>query len=107
MDDREQGRAAGAAAEHLRGKDGRSAEDTRQGNPRPDEAPAGSPPGIQATHAGRPTNDPAPERHEDTSAGLDSVPMGDHGTAGRSRYTGHGRDTEGAFGEEQGTVDRP
>lgn len=25
----------------------------------------------------------------------------------RSRYTGHGRDTEGAFGEEDDPVDRP
>ena len=27
--------------------------------------------------------------------------------AGRSRYTGHGRDSEGAFGQEDDPVDRP
>jgi hypothetical protein len=29
------------------------------------------------------------------------------GAAGRSRYTGHGRDTAGAFGQEDDPVDRP
>ncbi len=93
--------------DHLRGKDGRTAEDAGHGHPRPDEASAGSPPGIQATHAGRPTNDPPPPQPQSSNVGRDSVPMYDREQTDRARYTNHGRDTEGAFGEEDVPVDRP
>lgn len=98
--------SAPADRDHLRGKDNRRAEDADQGTPRPDEADAGSPPGIQATHAGIPTDDPAPERRDDSGVGITNTPTGDHGTQPRSRYSGHGRETEGAFGEERGEADQ-
>ena len=91
---------------HLRGKDHRSADDTGQGQPRPDEARGGKPPGIQATHAGRPTNDPPPPEQDETGVGRDSVPVYDHQASPRSRMQTAGRDTEGAFGDEQPEVDR-
>ncbi len=88
--------------DHLRGKDGRSAEDAGHGDPRPDEdqQAADRPTAIQATHGGRPVNSPLTERHEDTGAGRDSDLTG-AGGGGRSRYSGSGRETEGAFGEEE------
>jgi hypothetical protein len=91
---------------HLRGKDDRSAKDTGRGQPRPDETTAGDPAGIQATHAGRPTRDPSPPDQDDTGVGDESVPTAEHHAAPRSRMQTAGRDTEGAFGEEQPEVDR-
>jgi hypothetical protein len=44
---------------------------------------------------------------DDSGVGITNTPMRDHGTEGRSRYTGHGRDTEGAFGEEDVPPARP
>jgi len=93
--------------DHLRGKDKRGAEDAGQGRSRPDEAATGEPPGIQATHAGLATGSPEPPRHDGPGVGRDSVPNGDPGSPGRSRYSGHGRATEGAFGEEDAIPERP
>ena len=92
-------------ADHLRGKDGRGAEDDRPGSPRPDEVSAPEPPGVQATHAGMPTNDPAPPQLDESGVGRDATITG-HGpksgaASDRGRYQGRGRDTEGAFGEEE------
>lgn len=88
--------------EHLRGKDHRAAEDAGHGQPRPDEDPnaAERPEGIQATHAGRPTDTPQAEHQEESGVGRDATVTQGRGAA-RARYSGHGRDTEGAFGEEQ------
>lgn len=86
---------------HLRGISGRGAEDTGQGNPRPDETAAGDPPAIQATHAGLPTGDPLVERREDSGVGDTNTPVADRQQGGDRRYRGHGRDAEGAFGEEE------
>ena len=107
VSDTERNRRGGDTAHHLHGKDNRSADDTSHGQPRPDEVSAGSPPGTQATHAGRPTNDPAPPHRESSNVGRDSVPMNDRDQTHRPRYTGHGRDTEGAFGEEEAPAEQP
>ena len=88
-------------ANHLRGIRGRGAEDTGQGQPRPDEANAGSPPAIQATHAGLPVDDPLAERREESGVGRDSIPTRDREAGDRGRYRGHGGNAEGAFGEEE------
>lgn len=89
-----------ADAAHLRGLSGRGATDTGHGAPRPDETDVETPPGIQATHAGRPTNSPLVEPLPDTGAGQASTVPGTTSQGGDRRYQGHGRDTEGAFGEE-------
>lgn len=91
--------------EHLRGKNQRGAEDAGHGTPRPDEEPTASerPPGVQATHAGMPTDTPLAEHMDESGVGRDANVSGAGAGAdeGRSRYTGHGRETEGAFGEEE------
>jgi hypothetical protein len=93
--------------DHLRGKDRRSAEDIGQGKPRPDEIITDEPAGIQASHAGRPTNDPEPELRDDSGVGITNTPTRDHRGTPRSRYAGHGRDTEGAFGTEEPGAEQP
>lgn len=89
--------------DHLRGKDGRGAEDAGHGDPRPDEEPraADRPTGVQATHAGMPTDTPLAEHQDESGAGRDTTIAGEQPAGGRARYSGRGRDTEGAFGEEE------
>jgi hypothetical protein len=47
------------------------------------------------------------DQRDDSGIGSTNTPMRDHSDMPRSRYTGHGRDTEGAFGEEDVFPDRP
>ncbi len=42
-----------------------------------------------------------------SGVGITNTPMREHSNRPRSRFTGHGRDTEGAFGEEDVPLDRP
>jgi hypothetical protein len=68
----------------------RSAEENNQCYPRADAVAAGE-----------------SDNRDDSGVGITNTPMRDHGNTTRSRYTGHGRDTEGAFGEEDVPPERP
>lgn len=76
--------------DHHEGQDRRNAEENRPDYPRADAIAAGE-----------------SDHRDDSGVGITNTPMADHGKTQRSRYTGHGRDTEGAFGEEDVPPDRP
>jgi hypothetical protein len=76
--------------DHPQGQHRRNTEKNRPDYPRADAVAAGE-----------------SDHRDDSGVGITNTPMGDHRNPPRSRYTGHGRDTEGAFGEEDVPPDRP